>query len=83
VQLLRDDMLHMAALDGELGFEKLAAYYPLPLNDRSVNGRAILSKQVVQIAPIVNNPTAPPATAQFARKFGYNFDNFCSDGSRG
>jgi hypothetical protein len=58
VQLLRDDMLHMAALDGELGFEKLAAYYPLPLNDRSVNGRAILSKQVVQIAPIVDNPTA-------------------------
>ena len=72
VQLLRDDMLHMAALDGELGFEKFAAYYPQPLNDRSVNGRAILSKQVVQIAPIVDNPTAPPATSQFAREFGYN-----------
>jgi signal transduction histidine kinase len=72
VQLLHDGMLHMAALDGELGFEKLAAYYPLPLNDRSVNGRAIMSKQVVQIAPIVGNPASPPATAQFACDFGYN-----------
>jgi GAF domain-containing protein len=72
VQLLRDGMIHMAALDGELGFEKLAAHFPLPLNDRSVNGRAMLSKQVVQIAPIVGNPTTPPATAQFASEFGYN-----------
>jgi signal transduction histidine kinase len=72
VQLLHDGMIHMAALDGEPGFEKLAAHYPLPFNDRSVNGRAMLSKQVIQIAPIVGNPAAPPATAQFARDFGYN-----------
>jgi hypothetical protein len=31
VQLLQDGMTHMAALDGELGYEKLAAHYPLPL----------------------------------------------------
>ena len=60
VQLLHDGMIHMAALDGVPGFEKLAAYYPLPFNDRSVNGRAMLSKQIVQIAPIVGNPAAPP-----------------------
>jgi signal transduction histidine kinase len=72
VQLLQDGMTHMAALDGELGYEKLAAHYPLPLNDSTVVGRAILSKQVVQIAPILGNPATPPGSAQFARDFAYN-----------
>jgi GAF domain-containing protein len=72
VQLLQDGMCHMAALDGELGYEKLAAHYPLPLNDSTVVGRAILSKQVVQIAPILGNPATPPGSAQFARDFAYN-----------
>jgi signal transduction histidine kinase len=72
VQLLHDGMLHMAALDGAPGFEKLAASYPQPLNDRGVNGRAILTNQVVQIAPIVGNPASPPFTEQSARDFGYN-----------
>src|ERR1700730_3493847 len=67
VQLLQDGMCHMAALDGELGYEKLAAHYPLPLNDSTVVGRAVLSKQVVQIAPILGNPATPPGSAQFAR----------------
>ena len=72
VQLLHDGMLHMAALDGAPGFQQLAASYPQPLNDRGVNGRAILSNQVVQIAPIVGNPASPPFTEQSARDFGYN-----------
>jgi signal transduction histidine kinase len=72
VQLLQDGMIHMAALDGEPGFEKLAAYYPLPFNDRSVNGRAMMSNQVVQVSPIIGNPASPPDSAQFAKDFGYN-----------
>jgi hypothetical protein len=72
VQLLHDGMIHMAALDGLPGFEKLAAYYPLPFNDRSVTGRAMLSKQVVQIAPVVGSPAAPTGSAPFAKNFGYN-----------
>jgi two-component system, NtrC family, sensor kinase len=72
VQLVQDGVMHMVALDGELGFEKLATYYSLPLDDRSVNARAILSKQIVQVTPIVGNPTAPSSTAQFARDFGYD-----------
>ena len=72
VQLLHDGMIRMAALDGEQGFENLAARYPVPLNDRGVNGRVILSYQVVQIAPIVGNPASPPFTEQSARDFGYN-----------
>jgi GAF domain-containing protein len=70
VQLLQDGMIHMAALDGEPGFEKLAARYPLPLDDRTISGRAMLSKQVVQFAPLIGNSATPPASAQFAREFG-------------
>jgi hypothetical protein len=29
----------LAALDGDLGFEKLAGHYPLPLDDSTVIGR--------------------------------------------
>jgi GAF domain-containing protein len=72
VQLLQDGMVHMAALNGEPGFEKLIAHYPLPLDDSTVTGRAMLSKQVVQFAALVGNPDAPAASAQFARDFAYN-----------
>ena len=72
VQLIQDGMIHMAALNGEPGFERLVAHYPLPLDDRTVTGRAMLSKQVVQFARLVDNPDAPVASAQFARDFAYN-----------
>ena len=72
VQLIQDGMIHMAALNGEPGFERLVAHYPLPLDDRTVTGRAMLSKQVVQFAQLVDNPDAPAASAQFARDFAYN-----------
>jgi GAF domain-containing protein len=72
VQLIQDGMIHMAALNGEPGFERLLAHYPLPLDDRTVTGRAMLSKQVVQFAQLLDNPDAPAASAQFARDFAYN-----------
>ena len=72
VQLIQDGMVHMAALNGEPGFERLVAHYPMPLDDRTVTGRAMLSKRVVQFAQLVNNPDAPAASAQFARDFAYN-----------
>jgi GAF domain-containing protein len=72
VQLLQDGMIHMAALDGELGFERLAAHYPLPLDDTTVTGRAMLSKEIVQFAPLLGNPATPAASARFARDFAYN-----------
>jgi signal transduction histidine kinase len=72
VQLLQDGMIHMAALDGEPGFERLAAHYPLPLDDSTITGRAMLLKQVVQFAPLLGNPATPAASARFARDFAYN-----------
>src|SRR5262245_65394598 len=48
VQLVQDGMMHLAAFDGEPGFEDLAAHYPLPLDHSHVNGYAVLTKQVVQ-----------------------------------
>ena len=31
--------MHLAAFDGERGFEKLAAHFPVPLDDSTVNGK--------------------------------------------
>ena len=72
VQLLQDGMIHMVALEGEAGFEKMADRFPIPFDDNSVPGLAMSSKQVVQYAPIYDNPTVPASSAQFARDFGYN-----------
>jgi len=72
VALLRDGMIHVGALGGEAGFEKMADRYPLPLDASTVPGRAMLSKHVVQLAPIIGNPDTPTASVQFARDFGFN-----------
>jgi PAS domain S-box-containing protein len=72
VQLLQDGMVHMPVADGEPGFERLTDRYPRPLDNHTVGGRAMLSKQVVQCAPVIDNPATPEATMQFARDFGFN-----------
>jgi len=70
--LLRDGMLHSAGLRGDPGFERIAEYYPAPLDDRLLPGRAILTGRALQIAPILDNPSAPSSTQKLARQFGYN-----------
>jgi GAF domain-containing protein len=72
VHLLKDGMVHLAALDGEPGFEGLAAHFPRPLDDSTAIGRAMLLKQVVQFAPVIGNPSTPPASQRFAREYTYN-----------
>jgi signal transduction histidine kinase len=72
VQLFQDGMVHVPAVDGEPGFEKLIERYPRPLDDSTVGGLTMLSRQTVQFSPVLGNPAAPPATQQFARDFGFN-----------
>jgi GAF domain-containing protein len=72
VTLVRDGTLELVGITGEPGFEKLAEYYPVPLDDRILPGKAILSGQTLQLVPVVGNPETPPSTAKLARKFGYN-----------
>jgi two-component system, NtrC family, sensor kinase len=72
VVLLLDGMIHVAALDGEPGFEKLADRFPVPLDDSTLVGSVMVSKQVVQLTPIIGNPAIPARSAQYARDFGYN-----------
>src|SRR5262249_5350789 len=67
VHLLKDGMIHLAALDGEPGFERLAANFPRPLDDSTTAGRVMHLKQVVQFAPVIDNPETPPASERFAR----------------
>src|SRR5262249_42676989 len=42
------------------------------LDESTGSGLAMLSKQVLQFAPVLGNPAAPPATQQFARELGFN-----------
>ncbi len=72
LQLLRGDMIEMPALDGDLSFQKLQEHYPRPLDETTVGGRAMLTKQAFQLAPVLDNPATPPATVQFARDLGFN-----------
>ena len=72
VQLVQDGMIHMPAIGGEPGFERLAEKYPLPVDDTTVSGLAILSKEAVQFAPIKGNSAMPASSAQFAREFAYD-----------
>src|SRR5581483_11614946 len=41
--LVRDGMLHAAGLKGEPGFEKLAEHYPVPVDERLLPGKAIIT----------------------------------------
>ena len=72
VQLLHDGMIHMPAVDGEPGFERLIEHYPRPLDDSTGGGRAMLSKQTIYFSPVLGNPAAPASTQQFAREFGFD-----------
>ena len=72
IQLLQDGIVHMPAVDGQTGFEKLMDYYPRPLDHSTAGGEAIRTKQVVQFSPIRDNPAVPVLTRRFAHEFGFN-----------
>ena len=72
VQILKDGMVHVAAAAHDGEFERLKQQFPRPLDEHMGSGRAMLSKQVIQFAPVLDDSTAPPATRQFARDLGFN-----------
>jgi hypothetical protein len=69
VSLLHDGMIEMPAADGMPGIQSLTQLYPRPLDDTTVGGQAMLSRQVGQYAPIIGNPAVPPAAQKIARDF--------------
>src|SRR6516164_3287098 len=72
VTLIRGDKLELVGIRGEPGFEKLAAHYPVPLNNRTLAGKVIAAGKPIQLAPIIDNPESPASTEQWARQFNYN-----------
>jgi GAF domain-containing protein len=70
VQLVRNGQIELVAVQGEPGFERIAEGYPVPVDDHTLSGRAIISGEVQQVSPITGNPTAPPTTVKHARSFG-------------
>ena len=72
VQLLQGETIEMPAADGEVATEKIMQHYPRPLDNTSVGGQAMLTKQVMQYAPVIDNPVVPTAAQQIARDYQYN-----------
>ncbi len=72
VQVIKDGVVHLAAATDEGEFATMAKLFPRPVDNQTGSGRAMLSKQVVQYAPIMNNPAAPPTNRQWASEFGFN-----------
>jgi two-component system NtrC family sensor kinase len=72
VHVLKDGMVHLAAAGSEREFNRLSKHFPQAVDENTGSGRAILSKQVRQYAPVLGNADSPPATQQFARELGFN-----------
>ena len=66
------ERLKSPAADGAPGIERITETYPRPLDDATVGGQAMLTKQVVQYSPVVGNRRVPKAAQQIARDCGYN-----------
>src|SRR5262249_25046062 len=72
VQLLREGIVECPAAGGQPGFEKIIEHYPRPLENATVAGQAMLSKQVVQYSPVIGNRLVPATAEKFAREVGYD-----------
>ena len=72
VQVLREGIVEMPAAGGQPGFEKITERYPRPLDDTTVSGQAMLSKEVVQYSPVIGNRIIPATSEQIARDVGYD-----------
>src|SRR5262249_27858231 len=72
VLVLKDGVIHLAAASHEREFEVMNRQFPAAADDSTGGGRAMLLKRVLQFAPILNNPAAPPTTERFARELGFN-----------
>jgi GAF domain-containing protein len=73
VQLLHDGMTHLAAAGDRAEFETLTQQFPRPLDQSAGGGDiAMLSKQVVQFAPVLTDSTAPTTTRRLAQELGFN-----------
>jgi len=72
VVLVRDAMIEIADFKGERGFEKFAAQFPVPLDERTLTGKAIVTGRVMILTPVVGNPASSSFNQQRAREFGFN-----------
>ena len=72
LQILKDGIVHLAATAHDQEFETLSKRFPRPLDDITGGGRAMATKKVLQFVPVIGNPSAPPATQEFARDLGFN-----------
>ena len=71
VQVLKDGMIHLEAASSDVEFEFLKQAFPQPLDESSGGGRSMILKQVIQFAPVSDDPAAPPLSRRMARDLGF------------
>ena len=72
VRIIREGRLELVAFDGEPRFERIAQAQATTLDEGSVAGEAVLSKRIVQYAPVQGNPAAPERARKRASSFGFD-----------
>ena len=73
VFMLRGEMLELAALKGDPGFEEqFAAAFPQRVNPGTLTGKVLGTGQLIQVAPIIDNPQSSPEAIRLAQVYDYN-----------
>jgi GAF domain-containing protein/anti-sigma regulatory factor (Ser/Thr protein kinase) len=71
--MLRGELLELAALKGDPDFEQqFAAAFPQPVNPGTLTGKVLGTGQLMQVAPIIDNPQSSPEAMRLARVYDYN-----------
>jgi GAF domain-containing protein len=72
VHLLQDGVIQKPTVGGDPVFERVADRFPRPLDGSNIVDQTMLTKEVVQFTPVLDNPAVPRNSQQFARDFGFN-----------
>jgi GAF domain-containing protein len=73
VFMLHAEQLELAALKGDpFSDGKFAASFPQPVDHRTLTGKVLASRKVMQLAPIIGNPEASEQAVELARRSDYN-----------
>jgi len=72
VFLVREGRIDVGAVQGDVDWEKFREIYPLPLDERTAMGQAMLRREVVHYTPVRGNPAVPPLTQEISQKYPFN-----------
>jgi GAF domain-containing protein len=73
VFLLHGEMLELAALKGDPGFEQyFADAFPQPVNFNTLTGQVLRTGKLIHVTPLIGSAESGPETERLAKAFNYN-----------